>query len=206
VRDGRIVRTTPIAFDDGDSESWSVEARGRTFTPPRRTSLSPHGMNWRAMVYAPNRILHPMKRVDFDPNGERNPQNRGISGYERISWDEALDIVAGEIRRAKRQYGTGAIATSHGSHHNWGNVGYYLSAKLRFMNAIGTTDVHHNPDSWEGWYWGAMHHWGGSLRVGGGEPFGTVEDCLQNAEMVVFWSCNPESTSGVYGSQEGTIR
>ena len=32
-----------------------------------------------------------MKRVDFDPNGERNPQNRGKSGYVRISWDEALD-------------------------------------------------------------------------------------------------------------------
>ena len=125
-------------------------------------------MNWRAMVYAPNRLKYPMKRVDFDPAGERNPQNRGVSGYERISWDEALDIVAGEIKRAKREYGTGAIATSHGSHHNWGNIGYYLSAKLRFMNAIGTTDVHHNPDSWEGWYWGALHHWGGSLRVGGG--------------------------------------
>jgi molybdopterin guanine dinucleotide-containing S/N-oxide reductase-like protein len=206
VRNGRIVRTTPIAFDDDDPQSWSVEAHGRSFAPPRRTSLSAHGMNWRAMVYAPNRILHPMKRVDFDPNGERNPQNRGFSDYERISWDEALDIVANEIKRAKRTYGTGAIATSQGSHHNWGNIGYYLSAKLRFMNAIGTTEVHHNPDSWEGWYWGALHHWGGSLRVGGGEPFGTVEDCLKNAEMVVFWSCNPESTAGVYGSQEGTIR
>ena len=49
------------------------------------------------MVYSPDRLLYPMKRVDFDPNGERNPQNRGTSGYERISWDEALDIVAGEI-------------------------------------------------------------------------------------------------------------
>ena len=43
-----------------------------------------------------------MKRVDFDPQGERNPQNRGISGYERISWDEALDIVANEIKRQKK--------------------------------------------------------------------------------------------------------
>ena len=106
----------------------------------------------------------------------------------------------------KRDYGTGAIASSNGSHHNWGNIGYYLSAKLRFMNAIGTTEVHHNPDSWEGWYWGALHHWGGSLRVGGGEPFGTVEDCLENAEMIVFWASNPEATNGVYGSMEGTIR
>ena len=206
VRDGEILRTTPITFDSNDPGTWTIKARGREFTPPRKGMLSPHAMNWKAMVNAPNRIKYPMKRVDFDPNGERNIQNRGVSGYERISWDEALDIVAGEIKRMKREHGTGAIASSNGSHHNWGNIGYYLSAKLRFMNAIGTTEVHHNPDSWEGWYWGALHHWGGSLRVGGGEPFGTIEDCLENAEMIVFWSSNPEATSGVYGGQEGTIR
>ena len=206
VRDGKIIRTTPVDFDSDDPQSWSIEARGKVFTPPRSGALSPHAMNWKSMVYAPNRLQYPMKRVDFDPNGERNIQNRGISGYERISWDEALDIVSSEIKRMKRDYGTGAIASSNGSHHNWGNIGYYLSAKLRFMNAIGTTEVHHNPDSWEGWYWGALHHWGGSLRVGGGELFGTIEDCLENAEMVVFWSSNPEATGGVYGGQEGTIR
>ncbi|MDA0786833.1 MAG: molybdopterin-dependent oxidoreductase, partial [Proteobacteria bacterium] len=206
VRDGEILRTTPVTFDSQDAATWTIKARGKEFTPPRKGMLSPHALNWKAMVNAPNRIHYPMKRVDFDPNGARNIQNRGVSGYERISWDEALDIVAGEIKRMKREHGTGAIASSNGSHHNWGNIGYYLSAKLRFMNAIGTTEVHHNPDSWEGWYWGAMHHWGGSLRVGGGEPFGTIEDCLENAEMIVFWSSNPESTSGVYGGQEGTIR
>ena len=206
VKDGKILRTTPITFGDDDAPSYSIKARGKTFTPPRKTSLSPHGMNWKAMVYAPNRLLTPMKRVDFDPNGERNVQNRGVSGYEPISWDQALDIVAGEIQRMKRDYGQGAIAQSNGSHHNWGNIGYYLSAKTRFMNAIGTTEVHHNPDSWEGWYWGAMHHWGGSLRVGGGELFGTVEDCLENAEMVVFWSSNPEATNGIYSGLEGSVR
>lgn len=41
----------------------------------------------------------------FTLNVERNPQNRGISGYKRISWDEALDIVAGEIKRVKKEHG-----------------------------------------------------------------------------------------------------
>ena len=147
-----------------------------------------------------------MKRVDFDPNGERNPQNRGKSGYERISWDEALSIVSNEIKRQKRDYGPGSIAVSHGSHHTWGNIGYYLSALFRFTNAVGMTRVHHNPDSWEGWYWGAVHHWGHTLRVGQSETYGTVEDCLQNCDMVVFWSADPETTSGSYGAQEGTVR
>ena len=206
VKDGKIQRTTPIELTDSDAQSYTITARGKQFTPPRKTSVSPHAMNWKSMVYAPNRIMTPMKRVDFDPNGERNIQNRGDSGYEPISWDEAFDIVASEIKRMKKQYGQGAIAQSNGSHHNWGNIGYYLSAKIRFMNAIGTTEVHHNPDSWEGWYWGATHHWGNSLRVGGGEPFGTVEDCLKHAEMVVFWSSNPEATNGIYSGLEGSIR
>ena len=87
-----------------------------------------------------------MKRVDFDPNGKRNPQNRGKSGYVRISWDEAIDLVASEIKRCKRDHGPGAVAISHGSHHTWGNIGYYLSALYRFANAVGMTRVHHNPD------------------------------------------------------------
>ncbi len=206
VKDGKIIRTTSIDFDDSDPQPWTIEAKGVKLTPPRRTTLAPHGQNSKAMVYSPDRCLYPMKRVDFDPSGERNPQNRGKSGYVRISWEEALELVSSEIKRTKRTYGPGVMAVSHGSHHTWGNIGYYLSALYRFRNAVGHTAVHHNPDSWEGWYWGAAHHWGYSLRVGQSETYGTVEDCLQNSEMIVFWSADPETTSGSYGAQEGTVR
>ncbi len=206
VKNDKIIRITPIEFDHNDPETWTISARGKKFRPPRKTSLAPHGMNWKSMVYSPDRLLYPMKRIDFDPDGKRNQKNRGNSGYERISWDEALNIVSGEIKRVKKEHGPGAIVNSHGSHHTWGNVGYYLSANFKFINAVGMTRVHHNPDSWEGWYWGAAHHWGGSLRVGQSETYGTVEDLLKEAEMVVFWASNPEGTSGAYGSFEGTIR
>ncbi len=206
VKNGKIIRITPIEFDDGDSPSWTIKARGRTFHPPRRTTVSPYTLTFKSMIYSPDRLLYPMKRVDFDPVGERNPQNRGISGYERISWDEALDIVAGEIKRVKRDFGPGAILNGSGSHHLWGILGYWLSARLRFFNNIGWTPVGHNPDSWEGWYWGAMHHWGQSMHLGAPESYGTVEDCLKECEMVVFWSSDPESTSGVYAAFEGTVR
>ena len=92
------------------------------------------------------------------------------------------------------------------SHHQWGNVGYYLSSLMRFANLIGFTRVAANPDSWEGWYWGAMHHYGSSMRVGVPAGYGGVEDCLKEAEMIVFWSCDPESTNGAYAGFEGTPR
>jgi molybdopterin guanine dinucleotide-containing S/N-oxide reductase-like protein len=206
VKSGKIIRITPITLDKSDAPPWTIKARGRTFTPPRKTTVSPHTLAWKSLIYSPDRVLYPLKRVDFDPKGERNPQTRGVSGYERISWDEALDLVANEIKRVKRDYGPGAILSGGGSHHTWGAIGYWLSARFRFLHSIGWTPVVSNPDSWEGWFWGAVHHWGQSGRLGGGETYGTVQDLLENAEMVVFWSSDPEATSGIYGAQEGTVR
>ncbi|SHI72336.1 molybdopterin-dependent oxidoreductase [Parasporobacterium paucivorans] len=206
VKDDKIVRVTPIDFDEEDAEPWTITARGKKFSPPKRTTAAPYAMGWKSMVYSPDRVLYPMKRVDFDPDGERNYENRGVSGYERISWDEALDIVSREIIRVRQTYGAGAVFHTSGSHHTWGNCGYYLSAAKRFFNCLGATNAALNPDSWEGFAWGATHHYGGSARNGGCEPYSTVEDCMQNSEMIVFWSSDPESTAGVYGAQEGTIR
>lgn len=206
VKDGKIIRMTPMDLDESDAPSWSITARGKVFSPPRKTTISPHGLASKSLVYSSKRLLHPMKRVDFDPDGERNPQNRGVSGYERISWDEALEITAKEIKRMNRQHGHGAILCSHSSHHTWGNLGHYLSAMQRFMNAIGVTKMALNPDSWEGWYWGAMHHYGHSMRNGAAEPYTRLEDCLENAEMMVFWASDPEATSGSYAAFEASQR
>ena len=101
VKDDRILRITPIEFDGHDADPWTITARGARFTPPRKTTVSSHALASKSLIESPDRLLYPMKRVDFDPAGERNLQNRGSSGYERIGWDEALDIVAGEIRRVK---------------------------------------------------------------------------------------------------------
>ena len=206
VRDGKIVRVTPIDFDKSDPPSWTIKARGKSFTPLRRGTVAPHAMAIKSVVYSDKRILYPMKRVDFDPDGARNPQNRGVSGYERISWDEALDIVAKEIVRQKRVHGPGSIFIPMSSHHQWGNVGYYLSSLMRFGNLIGFTRMAANPDSWEGWYWGAQHHYGNSMRVGISGNYGTVEDCLKETDLIVFWSSDPESTNGAYMGFEGTQR
>ena len=200
VKDGKIIRTTPMDLDEDDAGSFTINARGKSLKPPRKTTLAAHGACQKSMVYSKNRILKPMRRVDFDPNGERNIQNRGKSEFVEISWEEATDIVSQEIKRCKA-VGPGAIAVANGSHHQWGNLGHYLSAFNRFWNLIGVTKLVHNPDSWEGFFWGAMHHWGNSMRLGAAEPFGTVEDCLKEAEMMVFWSSDPDATYGFEGTQ-----
>ena len=206
VQDGRIIRVTPMEFDSSDAGSWVIKARGRTFTPPRRTTVSPYTLSYRSMVYSPKRLLYPLKRVDFDPDGKRNPLKRGESKYERISWEEAATIVTNEVKRIKRDYGPGAIMTTPGSHHLWGNVGYRHSAYFRFMNLVGYCYADHNPDSWEGWHWGGMHNWGFSWRLGIPEQYDLLEDALKNTEMIIYWSSDPETTAGIYSAFEHTSR
>ncbi|NQV57319.1 MAG: molybdopterin-dependent oxidoreductase, partial [Rhodospirillales bacterium] len=110
VKGGKIVRMTPIDFDDDDAGTWTINARGKSFTPPRKTSLAPHGLASKSLIYSKDRLLYPMKRVDFDPDGERNCENRGISGYERISWDEALDLISEKVRDTVQTHGPESVA------------------------------------------------------------------------------------------------
>ena len=74
------------------------------------------------------------------------------------------------------------------------------------MNLVGFTYGEHNPDSWEGWQWGGAHMWGFSHRLGIPEQYDLLEDALKHTEMMVFWSADPETTGGVYGSFESTSR
>jgi trimethylamine-N-oxide reductase (cytochrome c) len=206
VKNNKIIRTLPIDLMDDDPASWTIKAHGESFTPLRKSLVNVHALASKSLVYSDKRLLYPMKRIDFDSQGERNTKNRGISGYERISWEEALDIVVSEITRQKTVHGPGSITLFHPAHHTQGNLGYWLSALFRFGNIIGVTPMAFSPISWEGWYWGAQHHYGNSLRLGHAGSYGTVEDCLQEAELIVFWASDPESTSGLYAGFEGTQR
>ena len=61
-------------------------------------------------VFGVNRLKYPMKRKNWEPGGENiNGELRGKDEWERISWDEALDIVASEVTRIKEKYGNRAI-------------------------------------------------------------------------------------------------
>ena len=205
VKDGRVVRVRPLVIQDGDLKPWTIKAGGKSYSPPKKVTLAPYVHAERNRLYSDDRIRYPMKRVDFDPNGERNPQTRGKSGYVRISWEEALDIVASEIKRVQGAHGPSALAAMTSSHHNWGLVGYKMSAFSRFFNFLGYTQVFDNPDSWEGWHWGATHSYGFMWRLGMPEPYDMLEDALQHAEMIVFWSNDPDTTRAVYDGSDAAI-
>ncbi len=205
VRDGKVVRIRPLIADEKDYKPWVIEADGRQYSPPKKVALAPFVHAERRRLYSEERIKYPMKRVDFDPQGARNPQNRGKSGYVRISWDEALDIVSGEMKRVKDTYGGSAISGMTSSHHNWGIVGYKMGPFARFMNMFDFTPIFDNPDSWEGWHWGATHTYGFFWRLGMPEQYDLLEDSLKHAEMIILWSNDPDTTRGTYSGQDSAL-
>lgn len=199
-KDGKITRIRPYHYEehnDWDSlNPWKIEARGREFQAPRRTLPASYYLSYKKRVYSNNRVRYPLKRVDWDPKGERNPQNRGKSKYVRISWDEATQLIADELLRIKETYGMSAVLAEADIHGEGKHLAPSHGCMNRLLSLLGGYTVQmRNQDSWEGWSWGAKNVWGGE-PVGEMQPSGNVwPDIAKNAELLLFWAADPETTS-----------
>ena len=120
VKDGKILRIRPMHYDDAydiaDMRPWRIEVNGAVLEPKDKTMPSPLQYAYKKRVYSKNRVPYPLIRVDWDPNGDRHPETRGISKYRRISWDEATDIIASELKRIHKEYGPLAVLAQVDGH------------------------------------------------------------------------------------------
>lgn len=97
----------------------------------------PSGMNevWPEMLTSPLRVARPSVRKGWLA-GDKGAA-RGQDEYVEISWDEALERVAGEIGRVRSAHGNNALfAGSYG----WSSAGRLHHARTlvrRFFNSIG---------------------------------------------------------------------
>ena len=88
-------------------------------------------------VHAACRITQPMVRQGWLEHGVRsNRSGRGVEPFVTVSWDEALDFIAAELRRVQETYGNEAIYASSG----WASAGVFHNAPTqlyRFLNGFG---------------------------------------------------------------------
>lgn len=206
VKDGKIARIRPLDFTDKYTEEqvnpWKLTARGHSLESGLKSTLPPLSIGYKKRVYSKNRVPYPLKRVDWDPEGERNPQNRGISNYERISWDEATEIIAKEITRCIDTYGNTSIFLQGDGHGETKVMGGGHGCNTRLMDLMGGYTLQaRQPDSWEGWYWGAKHMWGMDPVGQQAKQANVLKDISENSDCVLLWGCDPETTPWGWGGQ-----
>lgn len=105
--------------------------------PQQRGCL--RGRSQRKQVFGADRLKYPMKRKGWAPGGG-DKSLRGRDQWVRISWDEALDIVASESKRIKEKYGNESIWITGGNGVDIQNV--YAKAG-GFVGDWGTTRGEH---------------------------------------------------------------
>ena len=145
---------------------------------------SPMGLAWDRRAYAPDRILYPMVRTDWAPGGGGDRATRGKPSYKRVSWDEALDLVAGELKRVKESYGNEAFLARGG----WRTAGNFhsMSSQLgRFFGLYGGNTNQLGNKSYACWQWGAPY------SLGQIYPADSMQDTLDNTKTFIFWASDP---------------
>ncbi|QDB78691.1 twin-arginine translocation signal domain-containing protein [Georgenia sp. 311] len=99
VKDGTVVRVLPDSTGSDEFGDFNIRACVR-------------GRNQRERIYSPDRIKTPVRRTG----------PRGSGQWEAISWEEALDTIASQMRRVKETYGNEALWYHYGSGSTGGNI------------------------------------------------------------------------------------
>jgi DMSO reductase family type II enzyme molybdopterin subunit len=120
VKDGIVVREEPAG-------TFQTIERG---VPDMNPMGCQKGAAWSQLLYAPERVLHPLRRA-----GER-----GEGKWQRISWDEALTELADAFIDAIEECGPESIIYEGSAGQGGMMAGMHLSRLMTYMGGI-TTDV-----------------------------------------------------------------
>lgn len=143
---------------------------------PTGKALCAKGRAAPELVYHPDRLLHPLKRTR--PKGDPDP------GWQRISWDEALDLTATKLGGIAQEHGPESVVVSVVSPSTSASDDSLVWIQ-RLMNAFGSPNLCISMElcGW-GRYLATQYTFGASV------PAAYMPD-LQNAGCILFWGYNP---------------
>lgn len=153
---------------------WTDDGKIVKIDPQPLNAATPEGVCLKGLSYiervnSPNRILHPLKKM----NGEFNP----------ISWEEALNEISEKLKYYKEKYSPQSILFYYAS----GMSGLLNSVSTNFWKMYGgATTVYGNL------CWPAGLE---ATRLTLGENKHNVPWDLENAKLIVVWGKNPAESN-----------
>src|SRR3984885_1210865 len=181
---GRSTVQTACPLDCPDSCSLAVTVeRGRvTRIDGNRAAPSTNGYicgkvrGFGRRIYGPDRLLYPSVR--------RGPKGRAT--FTRVTWDEALDLVASKMIEARDRLGAQAALPYH-----YGGSNGMLTNDLedaRLFRRFGASRLARTL---------CAAPTGAAATAMYGKMAGVAYEDYEHARLIVIWGCNP-SASGIH--------
>ena len=146
--------------------------RGNPDHPFTRGALCAKVARYLDHTRAPDRLLHPLRRVGA----------KGEGRFERISWDDALDEIAQRLLDVRDRHGGEAIWPFQGT----GTLGYLQGLEgrsgARLWNVLGASLHNASICSIAG---------SEGLRYTTGSNRGMDPEAFQHAKLILLWGSNP---------------
>jgi anaerobic selenocysteine-containing dehydrogenase len=162
VKDGRLIRV-----------------EGMKEAPTNKGKLCTRAFASVQWVYSPQRLRYPLKRI-----GEK-----GEGKFERITWDEALDIIASRLTELKERYGPESLAILAPARRS------YSDFLQRFLTVHGSPNYCHSGLC-------AMQQAFGFAYTVGFPMLGMAGADYENANLIVIWGASPAYS----GAPQGSLR
>jgi anaerobic selenocysteine-containing dehydrogenase len=140
-----------------------VKVEGDPDSPISYGTLCSKGLSITQLAYSPDRILHPMRKTE--------------KGWQKITWDEALDTVATKFQAVIDEYGPEQIVVGQGTGRD------YESHLYRFANQLGT------PNVLTAGHMCYVSRVASTLVTVGNLP---ICDYRGGPKCIVMWGCNPQ--------------
>lgn len=161
-----------------DNSGRAVKVQGDPSQPVTQGFLCGKVAKYLDRVYAPSRILYPLKRKAGAAKGPL-PRGREHEFFERISWDEALDAIATRLKAVAAEHGPESILPYSYA----GTIGVlgYGSMDRRFFHRLGASQLDRTICSEAG---------GVAWNLVYGKKFGTPTEDMSRAKLILAWGAN----------------
>jgi anaerobic selenocysteine-containing dehydrogenase len=161
-----------------NDEGRAIKVAGDPAHPVTQGFLCGKVAKYLDRVYAPSRILYPLKRKAGVAKG---PLERGREheAFERVTWDEALEAIAARLKSVAEEFGPESILPYSYA----GTIGVlgYGSMDRRFFHRLGASQLDRTICSEAG---------GEAWKLVYGKKLGTPTEDFRLAKLILAWGAN----------------